>query len=195
MGATNVMSAMIYRRDFEHLVAAVKYLLSNSTAQRRTMDTVIHAVLVAEDRRFMRHSGVDLIALLRAAIKWARGGRLEGASTIEQQLVRTIRGRYELTLGRKCSEIILASRLSRAFPKAELINCYLHIAYFGWRANGIEQAAARLGVDLDACSIEEAAALAAMLKVPMPKVPTARFAQRHSMRVDYIIKNWAAMRD
>jgi len=114
-------------------------------------------------------------------------GRISGASTIEQQLVRTLRKRYELTLWRKITEIALAFLISCEFSKEAIINLYLHVAYFGWRATGIEMAASRLGVSLNSLTKREAATIAAMLKLPMPRLPSDRYAARLMTRVEYVL--------
>lgn len=153
------------------------------------MSNIIQAVLAAEDRRFLFHSGVDLIGIARAISRLAVGGRLEGASTIEQQLIRTLRGRYEITLDRKVTECLLAIAISRKFEKKTIMLAYLDVAYFGWKATGLEAAASRLGVSISNASKTEAAAIAAMLKVPMPRAPSAEYRVRHAKRVKYILSN------
>ncbi|WP_416369529.1 transglycosylase domain-containing protein [Tritonibacter mobilis] len=154
------------------------------------VQNVIRAMIVAEDRRFCFHCGVDVKGIARAGLKFLSGARLEGASTIEQQFVRTARGRYEITINRKLTECLLAILVSSRHSKAIIAYSYLEIGYFGWRANGVQQAARRLGIDLLNASEVEAAALAAMLKLPMPRFPSQRYAARHTQRVEYILKNW-----
>jgi monofunctional glycosyltransferase len=154
------------------------------------VQNVIRAMIVAEDRRFFSHCGVDFRGVTRAVLKYLSGGRLEGASTIEQQFVRTARRRYEITFARKFTECVLAVIVSSRHSKAHIAYSYLEVAYFGWRANGVQQAARRLGIDLLHASEAEAAALAAMLKVPMPRFPSQRYVTRHAQRVEYILTNW-----
>jgi membrane peptidoglycan carboxypeptidase len=93
----------------------------------------------------------------------------EGASTIEQQIVRVITGRYERTLRRKIREIFLAVLVARFFPKAVLPAVYLAIGYYGWRMNGYVQACRRLGLSPQVLTPEEAAGLVARLKYPQPQ--------------------------
>lgn len=162
----------------------------NRTFHSPGVQNVIRAMIVAEDRRFCSHFGIDFRGIVRAISKFASGARLEGASTIEQQFVRTARGRYEITISRKFTECILAIAISSRHSKAVIAYSYLEIAYFGWRANGVQQAAKRLGIDLRYASEGEAAALAAMLKVPMPRFPSQRYVERHAERVNYILTNW-----
>lgn len=177
--------------DLKLVEASVsKNLSENHIIHSLGVKNVIRAMIVAEDRRFCFHYGVDFRGIARAIFKFWSGARLEGASTIEQQFVRTARGRYEITIARKFTECALAIFVSSRHSKALIAYSYLEIAYFGWRANGVQQAARRLGIDLQHASEAEAAALAAMLKVPMPRYPSQRYVARHARRVEYILENW-----
>jgi len=167
--------------------ASLKYeTLANSPGVRNAMC----ALVVAEDRRFGRHPGIDWRGILRAIYMLMKKGKIEGASTIEQQLVRTIRGRYEFTIRRKLTEILLAMAVSWKYEKKLIAFSYLRLGYFGWRANGLIKVSERLGVDPQTLSRHEAAAIAAMLKLPMPRKPSGQYISRHMQRVDYIISNW-----
>lgn len=121
-----------------------------------------------EDHRHAGHPGFDLIAIGRAIWRRVTCGSREGASTIEQQIVRTVTGRYELTFRRKVREIVLAVLVAQRFPKSVLPPVYLAIAYYGWRMNGYRQACRRLQLDPDRLSSQEAAGLVARLKYPEP---------------------------
>ena len=155
---------------------------------------LIHAIIAAEDRRFWRHRGVDFLSIIRAVWRYLQRGTISGASTIEQQLVRTLRQRYELSLSRKLSEMYIATAISRQFEKMVLAEVYCRVAYLGWQARGVEQAARRLGVNLTSLSDKEAATIAAMLKLPMPKYPSARYRTRLGERVDYVLR-WMKSRE
>ena len=79
----------------------------------RELDGMLMEMLVTgEDRRFLRHCGFDPAAIARAAF-WTLRGRLQGASTIEQQLVRTITGEKQIRTTRKIREILLAASVAR----------------------------------------------------------------------------------
>jgi hypothetical protein len=119
-----------------------------------------------EDHRHGFHPGFDPIAIARALWRRMTKTSREGASTIEQQLVRVITGRYERTLRRKVKEILLAILVSRCFPRAELPAVYLRIAYYGWRMQGFSQACDRMGINPSQASIADAARLVARLKYP-----------------------------
>jgi penicillin-binding protein 1A len=125
--------------------------------------------MVAEDIRFLRHGGVDLFALLRASRNYLLHSKISGGSTIEQQYVRTLRQRYERTIVRKLSEILLAVWMSQQISKREIAERYLQVAYFGWRMIGVKAAANRLGINLEDLSDRDAALIVAALKYPLPR--------------------------
>ena len=113
---------------------------------------VRNAILAAEDERFYRHPGVDVLAIGRALWKDLTGGRFQGGSTITQQLVRFssdpelehgVEGYVgtERTLGRKLREAVTAIRLERRLSKDEILEQYLNLIYFGEGAYGVEAAA------------------------------------------------------
>jgi membrane peptidoglycan carboxypeptidase len=149
---------------------------------------LIQSLLSAEDHRFYRHCGVDLYALARAAWCTATRGILTGGSTIEQQLVRTLLQRYEKSVSRKLSEILLATGVSAMVPKSDVPGLYLSVAYFGWRMNGVEEACRRLGFHLQNLSFMQAASLVARLKYPEPRVCSPRRNAQIKGRTHYILR-------
>ena len=103
---------------------------------------LINATITTEDRKFYRHSGVDLKGVARAIIKdILAGGFVEGASTITQQLAKTLFLTPRKTLTRKLKEALLAFQLERRYTKSEILQLYLNQIYFGSGAYGVEAAA------------------------------------------------------
>ena len=149
-----------------------------------TVPIVIQKLLIsAEDHRHARHKGFDSRAICRAIWRRIIDGRREGASTIEQQVVRILTNRFELTLRRKLREILLATLISEVVPKTAMPELYIRIGYFGWRMNGFAQACRRLRLNSSAMSLDDAAALVARLKYPEPRsLGTSRLAQIHRRR-------------
>jgi len=145
---------------------------------------IMQRLLVSgEDHRHEHHKGFDLRAICRAIWRWLAYNRHEGASTIEQQIVRVITNRFERTLSRKVRELLLATLLSEALPKAAMPGFYLSIGYYGWRMNGFQQACQRLGLCPESISLDTAAALVARLKYPEPRLPgSGRLQQIHQRR-------------
>ncbi len=145
------------------------------------------ALIAAEDHRFQRHNGVDLIAITRAVWRYVSQGRREGGSTIEQQLVRTLTRQYDRQLKRKLIEILLAIRVQTIIPKEEIPGVYLSVAYFGWRMNGVPEACKRLGIELARITPEQAAGIVARLKYPEPKKATPLRLEQIALRSRHII--------
>jgi penicillin-binding protein 1A len=126
------------------------------------------AVVAVEDVRFFEHPGLDYIGMLRAA--WTnvrRGGKVEGASTITQQLARSLFLTSERTFDRKVRELILAYKMELVLTKEQILELYLNQIYFGQGAYGVASAAQTyFGKDLSALTIGESAFLAGLPKSP-----------------------------
>ena len=99
------------------------------------------ALVLAEEKRYCDHSGVDPIGIARAIWQTLFIGNRQGASTIEQQLVRSLTHDYRKSIVRKFKEIVLASRIHRELDKERILIAYITVAYCGWRMNGIKEAA------------------------------------------------------
>ncbi|TIR19429.1 MAG: hypothetical protein E5X33_20075 [Mesorhizobium sp.] len=149
---------------------------------------LFNAVVAAEDIRFESHRGFDIRAMVRALWCTLSKGHLQGASTIEQQLVRVIRQRFEISLRRKVGEVLLATMLSKYFDKRTLLEVYLELAYFGWRGNGLRQICERLELQPNQLSSDDAILLAALLKVPMPRHRSQTYNARLGRRISRIRK-------
>ena len=172
---------------YAQAVRELRLLEVASRHRLRPPPILIDALVAGEDRRFWRHKGFDVIAMARAAWSWASSGALSGASTIEQQLVRTLTHRYERTLTRKLREVLLAAAVSPLFEKELLASLYLRIGYFGWRMNGFEQACSRLGFDAGKLSPEEASQVVAALRWPLPHQPSQELLDAWERRARHIV--------
>ena len=131
-------------------------------------DYLKKALIATEDRKFYRHSGVDLKAVLRAIIRDIRAGEfVEGASTITQQLAKTLFLTPRKTLLRKIREAFLAFQLERRYTKDEILELYLNQVYFGSGAYGVESAARTFfGKPAKDLGLAECALVAGMPKLP-----------------------------
>ncbi|MBI4401645.1 MAG: PBP1A family penicillin-binding protein [Nitrospirae bacterium] len=129
---------------------------------------LIQAVIAVEDARFFEHPGLDVIGILRAV--WTnlrRGGKVEGASTITQQLARSLFLSPERTYGRKFRELILAYKIELILSKEQILEMYLNQIYFGQGAYGVGAAAQTyFGKNLADLSLAESAFLAGLPKSP-----------------------------
>ncbi|MBX7247591.1 MAG: penicillin-binding protein 1A [Caulobacteraceae bacterium] len=132
---------------------------------------VAQAFLAAEDRNFFHHGGIDVGGLGRAMAKnvlnFVRGRRLEGGSTITQQVAKNIMLTNQATVGRKLKEAILARRLEATLDKRQILELYLNEIFLGYRSYGVASAAFNyFGKPLDRLTLAEAAYLAALPKGP-----------------------------
>ncbi|PIP40716.1 MAG: penicillin-binding protein [Desulfobacterales bacterium CG23_combo_of_CG06-09_8_20_14_all_51_8] len=131
------------------------------------------AVITAEDRQFYDHTGIDVKGILRALVHdLLAGGFVQGASTISQQLAKTLFLSPEKTITRKLREALLSVQLERRYTKDEIIELYLNQIYLGSGAYGVASAAriffGKAVSDLD---LAECAMIAAMPKAPSAYSP------------------------
>lgn len=136
------------------------------------------AVLAIEDARFREHSGVDPKGMARAVVAALTGGRKQGASTITQQLVRTMLLNREFSVERKAKEIMLAFKIEDALSKDRILEIYMNEIFLGQRAYGFAAAAKTyFGKTMDELSIAEAAMLAGLPQNPYYANPVANMAR------------------
>ena len=106
---------------------------------------VIEAFLAAEDKNFYRHPGVDFTGVVRALLRniasLGKGKRLQGASTITQQVAKNFLLTNEVSIERKVKEAILAFRIEKAFTKDRILELYLNEIYLGKGSYGVAAAA------------------------------------------------------
>ena len=132
---------------------------------------VINAFLSAEDKNFFSHPGVDARGVLRATINNVKNifmsKRLEGASTITQQVAKNFLLTNEVSINRKIKEAILAFRIERALNKERILELYLNQIYLGSGAYGIAAASLEyFDKSIKELNYAEAAMLAALPKAP-----------------------------
>jgi penicillin-binding protein 1A len=132
---------------------------------------VVHAFLAAEDHNFFEHGGVDPVGMMRAVgkdvINVAEGKRLEGGSTITQQVAKNVLLTNEATFGRKLKEAILAQRIEQTLTKEHILELYLNEIWLGYRSYGVAAAAYNyFGKPLGELDLAECAYLAALPKGP-----------------------------
>jgi membrane peptidoglycan carboxypeptidase len=180
----------IYQRKFNLLhdrllkeYELVKYDNTNSS------NTISKILISGEDHRFYYHIGFDIIAILRAILNRIVCNKIEGASTIEQQLVRVLTNDFEITFRRKIQEIFLATTIASIVPKSAIPKIYLNVAYYGTGINGLSQAYLKLGItDRETISIEQAAEIVSMIKYPLPAKPNLNRLMQIQARKEYLIK-------
>ncbi len=162
------------------------------------------AFLAAEDHSFFQHGGVDTGGMLRAmgknVINLAHGRRLEGGSTITQQVAKNVLLTNSQTVGRKLQEAILARRLEQTLNKEQILELYLNEIWLGYRSYGVGAAAYNyFGKSISDLSLAECAYLAALPKGPDNYHPIRRKAQaiaRRNWILDQMAElGWASKAD
>ncbi len=134
-------------------------------------DKIINAFLSAEDKNFFSHPGVDAKGVLRATknniSNLLSSKRLEGASTITQQVAKNFLLSNEVSINRKVKEAILAFRIERALSKERILELYLNEIYLGSGSYGIAAASLRyFDKPITDLNYPEASLLAALPKAP-----------------------------
>ena len=154
---------------------------------------VINSFLSAEDKNFFSHPGVDAKGVLRATFNNIQNiitsKRLEGASTITQQVAKNFLLTNEVSLNRKIKEAILAFRIERALTKERILELYLNQIYLGSGAYGVAAASlAYFDKSIKELNYEEAALLAALPKAPSKYNPY-RDIELAKFRRNLVLKN------
>ena len=156
-------------------------------------EKVINSFLSAEDKNFYTHPGVDAKGVLRAIINnfsnivYSR--RLEGASTITQQVAKNFLLTNEVSLNRKIKEAILAFRIERVLSKERILELYLNQIYLGGGAYGVASASLEyFDKSISELNYDETALLAALPKAPSRYNPYKNI-KLAKFRRDLVLKN------
>lgn len=152
---------------------------------------LINAFIAAEDKNFYHHHGIDFIGLIRAVISNVNNiihnKRLEGASTITQQVVKNFLLTNERSIARKVKEAVLSYMVSKSLTKNQILELYLNQTFFGKGAYGVASAAQTyFDKSVEDLNLEEAAFIAGLPKAPS-KFDPARNYERSKERRDYVI--------
>ena len=156
-------------------------------------EVVVNSFLSAEDKNFFNHPGIDAKGILRAVINNLRNisqnKRLEGASTITQQVAKNFLLTNEVSIKRKIKEAILAFRIERAYSKERILELYLNQIYLGQGTYGIAAASLEyFDKSIKELSYPDAALLAALPKAPSKYNPY-KFPELGKFRRDLVLKN------
>jgi penicillin-binding protein 1A len=142
----------------------------------RVSQDFINAVIATEDHRFWKHHGIDKIRTIKAfGITLFVPGKIQGASTITQQLAKNLFFSFRRSYMRKFRELLVALQIETRFSKEDILEAYINQIPFGARSHGIEQAARSFfGKTASELSLAESALLAGL-----PKSPTRYNPYRH----------------
>ena len=125
------------------------------------------AVVAAENRTFWEDKGISLRGMFRAAWTIARGGELQGGSTITQQYIKILYLTSDQTLTRKFRELFLAYKINKEMTKEEILAGYLNTIYFGHGAYGLQAASqAYFKIDAKQLNAQQAAFLTTVINNP-----------------------------
>ena len=154
---------------------------------------VIYSFLSAEDKNFFSHPGVDAKSITRAIIKNTKNifstKRLEGASTITQQVAKNFLLTNEVSVKRKIKEAILAFRIERAYSKERIMELYLNQIYLGQGTYGVAAASLEyFDKAVGDLNYEETALLAALPRAPSKYNPY-KSMERAIIRRNFVLKN------
>ncbi len=160
-------ASVVYSSD-GHVLTEFFYERRKFVPYYEIPDLIKKAFVAAEDVRFYKHPGVDIIGIMRALYRDIKAGSIvEGGSTITQQLAKMLFLKPEKSLARKIKEAILSIQIEKKYTKDEILGLYLNQAYFGNRAYGIAASAeAYFGKSYKDLNIAEIALLASLPKAP-----------------------------
>jgi len=154
---------------------------------------VINSFLSAEDKNFFNHPGIDAKGIIRAVLNnlktLVNNKRLEGASTITQQVAKNFLLTNEVSLKRKIKEAILAFRIEKAYTKEKILELYLNQIYLGEGTYGIAAASLEyFDKSIKELNYTEAALLAALPKAPSKYNPFRHYSQA-KLRRNFVLQN------
>jgi membrane peptidoglycan carboxypeptidase len=160
-------------------------------------ETMKQAAIAAENRTFWTDKGISIRGMVRAAWTIARGGDVQGGSTITQQYIKILYLNSERTMKRKFRELFLAYKISKKMSKEDILAGYLNTIYFGHGAYGVQAAAKEyFNIDAKKLTVPQAAFLATVVNNPSLYDPEdsdnrARILSRYR----YVINSMAEMGD
>ncbi|HOS88173.1 MAG TPA: PBP1A family penicillin-binding protein [Candidatus Pacearchaeota archaeon] len=147
------------------------------------------AVIATEDNRFYTHFGIDPSGVMRALYLDITQGKTQGASTIDQQLIRSTFLTPDKTLKRKIKEIVLAIELDRRYSKNQILEWYLNQVPFGINIYGAEEASLTyFQKPIQDISLPEAAMLAAIIQMPSYYSPYGDHWDKLMVRKNFVLQ-------
>lgn len=164
--------------------------IKNCNLDLKNKDLIILSVICAEDRKYFTHHGFSFFSILRAS--YTRHG---GASTITMQLVRTLTGRYEVSISRKIREIFLSTIINYKYTKIEILRAYLYYSYYGSNLKGLDDVIAKLfpSKKTEELSFYDCCFIASLIKRPYPLEISISWAMKINNRINYIYRVYSTM--
>jgi penicillin-binding protein 1A len=183
----NLLSILIEKSPIDSIKSDVEHCLKSINQFGESVpDNFINALVLAEDHRNELHPGIDAISIIRAI--WIRIflNKIQGASTIEQQFVRTVTNRKEYSIYRKIREQLLALIITRRTTKRQIASAYLGIAFYGSGFVGISGINNHFNRNLNEVSFPDALTIIAQLKYPRPKIPNIQWNSKITKRINIL---------
>lgn len=180
-----------FKQDRELLLSELPPLISRNSSLLSSPSgkRLLNILILGEDHRNKYHIGFDIVAICRAVYRNLIRKTNEGASTIDQQLVRVITGDYRRAPSRKIKEILLAVIIRSRFDRRQLAISYLDIAYYGTRYQSLDSILDKFGLTRnDDIDIRTCAAIVARLKYPEPKICSERNICRIEGRTSHLLQ-------
>lgn len=181
----------IYADDGETILAEFALEKRIPIREKDIPQNVEDALIAIEDFRYYDHIGIDPYRIVGAAFKNFTTGKLEGASTITQQLAKNLFLSKEQTYTRKISEWMMALEIERLYTKRQILEMYMNYVFLGAGSYGFEAGARTyFGKSLNELSLEEAALLAAIPKSPeySPTRNREKAKERRNIVLDQMAK-------
>jgi penicillin-binding protein 1A len=180
----------IYADDGETVLAEFAIEKRIPIKEKDIPQNVEDALIAIEDNRFYDHIGIDPYRIVGVIFKNLTGGRLEGGSTITQQLAKNLFLYKDQTYTRKVNEWAVALQIERFYTKRQILEMYMNYVFLGAGAYGFEAGAQTyFGKHLNELSLEEAALLAAVPK--SPEYSPTRNMEKAKMRRDIVLDQMA----
>ncbi|HEX6124849.1 MAG TPA: PBP1A family penicillin-binding protein [Pyrinomonadaceae bacterium] len=176
----------IYADDGETVLAEFAIEKRIPIKEQDIPQNVEDALIAIEDNRYYNHIGIDPYRIVGVIFKNLTGGRLEGGSTITQQLAKNLFLYKDQTYTRKVNEWAVALQIERFYTKRQILEMYMNYVFLGAGAYGFEAGARTyFGKPLKELSLEEAALLAAIPK--SPEYSPTRNMEKAKMRRDIVL--------
>src|SRR5688572_23328384 len=183
----------VYTEDGETVIGVFALVKRIPLKYEGIPQVLKNAILAVEDVRFYDHIGIDPIRIMGAAWKNITTDRIEGGSTLTQQLTKNLFLSKEQTYTRKVNEWILALQIERYYTKNQIMELYVNHMFLGANAYGMEAGAETyFGKQAKDLTLPEAALLAGIPKAPSEYSPTANAAKakkRRDLVLDLMAKN------
>lgn len=184
-------STKIYDRTGTILLYDVHQDIKRTVIPYESIGTNIkNATVAIEDSEFYQHNGIRISSIIRGTI-WAKltGKKIQGGSTITQQLIKNTLLTSDRTITRKIKEWILAMKLEKVMSKEDILSLYLNEAPYGGNLYGIEEASkAFFGVDPLNLSLAQSAYLAAIPNAPTHYSPYGKYKKDLDSRKNLVLK-------